>query len=146
MGSERSEKNGTRGSLGEPSLPEKARISIPYLPAQERSGRDVFPKRPTHSDYTSRSQQFDGRLGEPSLPEKARISISLPFLRKNVQVGTFFRNVRLSLITRRNPSNSTDGLESALRRPRRAIQPSIQMRGRRSAPPYQGCVQRSRDR
>src|SRR5438552_676188 len=32
---------------------------------------------------------------------------------------TFFRNVRLTLITRRNPSNSTDGLESRpyLRRP-----------------------------
>src|SRR5437762_10216297 len=34
------------------------------------------------------------------------------FLHKNIQVGTFFRNVRLILITRRDPSNSTDGLES----------------------------------
>src|SRR5205809_1116605 len=38
---------------------------------KERSGRNVFPKRPTFSDCTSQSQQFDGRLGEPSLPEMA---------------------------------------------------------------------------
>src|SRR5205809_6296042 len=81
----------------------------PYLPAQERSGRDVFPKRPTYSEYTSRSQQFDGRLGEPSLPDKAGHSISLPSLSKNVQQGPFFRNVRLILSPCRAPSNSTVG-------------------------------------